>query len=138
MNKIVEKILQHKMKELIVNYLKDSKLIDVVVQNGDALSGIRISELPSEMGIKLDYSSLHIHMNNIKREGRVYTIQNTRWVLPHRILNKYGRVKENKPDRRIEGAMDKFIFDVGFDPDTGDPLVEVIDSELSINYNIRW
>lgn len=136
MNNSIENEIAETIKNLIIDHLKDISIVDTAYSYNYVQKSYATS--PSSRGIDFDFRYLELKYLHLKKDGRNYTANSVTWQQPLKLKRIHGTIDENNNAAALMGTMGKFVFDVGYDSDTGEPEITLIEENFNDNCRLIW
>ncbi len=125
--------LEPQIEDLIIQHLKEVKLINLLNEKGEI--SIKGEGKPSDRGFDLDYNSFMIEKYGFEEENGLYKFLTVMWKMPYRI-KKGQHQHQNSPDKSISGIIPEILFKLKFNQNTGKPELELM-KKIKSSYRAR-
>ncbi|MBK8245403.1 MAG: hypothetical protein IPK88_18395 [Saprospiraceae bacterium] len=141
LNKIMKDSIKTKLNEALKNeikaYLQENQFLDTVFEKGQFYEWSGKPKKPSEMNIDFNYDYLSIrdpHWENIVPNE--YKTNYCAWTIPLATKNllKLHQIHTQLWNINFEGTTGEIKFNVKYDQNTGDPIIDLIKADLNTEF----
>jgi len=126
----IENELTEKLREHLIDYFKEIKLIDEAYEKKRLSS---FNEAPSRTGFELDFEKLTIINVDWKKNGAIYKAQGGVWKIAPITVKRLGQRVQNNPGSEMRGNFKSATANVTYDIETGKPNIVLIETNFNMN-----
>lgn len=134
MKKEIKQTLDQNLKADLSNYLTENKFIDIAAES-KSIYWFHTKK-PTEINYNFDYDTLTFNRLIWENIGSEYFAKIIIWRLDSKVIEFKGfkDVRLNNNNVKIEGMINLVTYKVTFDQNTGDPIVNLMNSEFNLEH----